>query len=724
MAKKVEIEIDVKDNGKVKGLGQEIRELTKQLRQTPEGTKEWGQIYNKIDDLKDKLASSKKVSMDWIDTLEEAGGPLGMLGGALNKVKVATQSWGAALKATGIGLIVSLIGTLVAAFSQTEGSLKKLEPLFIAIQKMLGGIVEAVQPLIDGFVELAMDVMPYVTKAFNTVFSAVTAVFQSLGKLGGAVVKLIKGDFAGAWEDAKASVTSFGDNYNKASERFIDGSNKMTKIEKENLEKQEEARKKAEEARKAALEKRLKEMDTQDKLDDALMEKEKARALASAQTEQEKLDIEKRFLEEAYVARVRDLKDKMALYKQDSDEWKALQTEKIKLETDFINNIAANKQKQKELTEKKNKELMDAEIQALQLQKAKGLIDEEKYQESIYQIKKKYLTDKKDLIDAEIAYEEYLKEKRKKNAEEERNIRLSVIQNQLNDIDRLNSLKLNDYKQDLARLAEKKQKLDEAEKIELENTELTEYEKTQIKQKYADKRKEITQQEIDTERAYKEAVIQGITQTLDSLASVTSAVASLYDEEAKTSKSAFEKRKSLQIATAVMSAASGIIQILTQPSTLPSPFDWITKGINVAALIVATTANINKIKSTKFEGAGGGGGEQPQANGLGRGYAEGGLLEGPRHAQGGVMINAEGGEAVMTRGAVSMFGPLLSQLNQIGGGRSFTKGASGLALPDSPKTAYPTDFRPETQIIKTYVVEGELTSAQQKQARLKDLSTI
>ena len=33
---------------------------------------------------------------------------LGALGGALNKAKVATQSFGAALKATGIGLIVSL----------------------------------------------------------------------------------------------------------------------------------------------------------------------------------------------------------------------------------------------------------------------------------------------------------------------------------------------------------------------------------------------------------------------------------------------------------------------------------------------------------------------------------------------------------------------------------------------------------------------------------------
>ena len=37
-----------------------------------------------------------------------------------------------------------------------------------------------------------------------------------------------------------------------------------------------------------------------------------------------------------------------------------------------------------------------------------------------------------------------------------------------------------------------------------------------------------------------------------------------------------------------MSAASGIIQILTQPSTLPSPFDVIVKVANAAAVAIST----------------------------------------------------------------------------------------------------------------------------------------
>ena len=71
-------------------------------------------------------------------------------------------------------------------------------------------------------------------------------------------------------------------------------------------------------------------------------------------------------------------------------------------------------------------------------------------------------------------------------------------------------------------------------------------------------------------------------------------------------KNKFNKRKKLQKATALLSAASGLIQILTQPSLLPSPFDWIVKGANAVALGIATGVNIRKIDQTTFGGSGGG----------------------------------------------------------------------------------------------------------------------
>jgi hypothetical protein len=138
--------------------------------------------------------------------------------------------------------------------------MKKFEPLLIAFEQILGGIFEALQPLIDGFIELAIDVMPYVTKAFKVVYSAVTAVFQSIGKIGSAIVKLFKGDFKGAWEDAKSSVTGFSDNYEAAVERFEKGQKRMTKTQKANLKEQKKDRDEAAEEAKRQREEELKEL--------------------------------------------------------------------------------------------------------------------------------------------------------------------------------------------------------------------------------------------------------------------------------------------------------------------------------------------------------------------------------------------------------------------------------------------------------------------------------
>ena len=259
--------------------------------------------------------------------------------------------------------------------------------------------------------------------------------------------------------------------------------------------------------------------------------------------------------------------------------------------------------------------------------------------------------------------------------------------------------------------------LNAAEQRELADTTLTEEQKTIIKEKYVQARKKLAEQEFAANAAV-------VSQTLDAVAKVTGAIASSYDEEAKTSKDAFEKRKKLQIATALMSAASGVIQILTQPSTLPSPFDWIVKGINAAALAISTGVQISNIKKTQFEGGSAAGGSTSGASAanLGRNYEDGGMINGPRHAQGGVMIEAEGGEAVMTRGAVTMFAPLLSAMNQMGGGTAFTTNLNA-GLPDAPQVSTPS-INQSPMIMKTYVVEGELTNAQQRQARLKDLSTL
>ena len=164
-----------------------------------------------------------------------------MLGGALNKAKIATQSWGAALKATGIGLVVAAVGMLVNAFSQSETSMKKLEPLFEALDKTMGGILEVAQPMIDMFIELAIKAMPYVTKALGMFYSALAGLFTYIKTMATGVGKVWKGIFTLDWstivEGVKEMGSSFGktaETYTAAMDRFDKGYANTTRKEKKN----------------------------------------------------------------------------------------------------------------------------------------------------------------------------------------------------------------------------------------------------------------------------------------------------------------------------------------------------------------------------------------------------------------------------------------------------------------------------------------------------------
>ncbi|MFY8166689.1 MAG: hypothetical protein ACOVJ8_08865 [Sediminibacterium sp.] len=253
-----------------------LKQLKRELKNVAVGSEEFKIIYNQIDDLEDKLKSAKNVSSDWVDSLESAGGPLGMLGASINKAKVATQSFGGALKATGIGLVVALLAGLAGAFANNEGAMKKLQPLLDGVSKLFQGVFRAVEPVFNTLVDLAISALPMVQKAFGSVYSVVTATLQSFGAIGSAIGKLMDGDFKGAWNSAKSSVSDFGKNYDASLKRFESGAKELTKTEKEQSDKRAEERKAAQEKRQEEeqklkdkqAEERAKELEEQKAFDD------------------------------------------------------------------------------------------------------------------------------------------------------------------------------------------------------------------------------------------------------------------------------------------------------------------------------------------------------------------------------------------------------------------------------------------------------------------------
>lgn len=659
---------------KFKSLRAQIRETTVALQQLAdqgkEGSKEFKELSNQLDDLQDQQEKVAFQSAQIEDKLAALPGPIGQIGQSFQSAKQSIDTFGKGITvALGVvGLIVSAFFALKESLSRTEEGQKKLTQITEAFTKIMNGLFAIIEPIAMLLADLVIQflsndkVLKVLSKTFATfaaivkgsftivkelatfvgnnlvnVFKTAAGIIGGFGKVLGGVFTFdldkIKEGLSEVGKTVTTGVSNFVNNvkdrykgikdgvveaFDGAEVQFAKGTKRLTELEKKNAAEKkkadEEAAKKAEEARKAALEAKLKDLETEDKLDEARLNKMKEIALAEAKTEEEKLAVEQAFLTKSYNLRRKDIEDKQSLYGTNTNEYKAYQAELINLEATYVKD-SANLRKQKEENDKKALE--------------KLLSDAQSFNDKIAQIGLDALKD--ETLKAEVAREQKRnkdKEALMKDAEflkltvEEQNGFLRQLevgfQNDIAKIREEARVKENEKKvkalDDELRLLEltgqslladtkayfenRAAVLDAAELKELAKLDLTEREKLAIKEKYSKLRQQLDDDEIASYGRIASA-------TIDALGKVTSALASSYDEDAKNSKQAFETRKKLQRATAIMSAASGIIQILTQPSTLPSPFDWIVKGINAAALGIATAVQLKNINNTQFEGGGG-----------------------------------------------------------------------------------------------------------------------
>lgn len=301
--KKVTVEVDIETN--VEPSIAQLKELKKQLKSAAAGSDDFKRLANEIDDLEDKIKGARKGSADWVDTLANAGGPLGMVGRGINSMKVAFSSFNTALKASIIGLIVSALAGLVAAFSSNESAMKKLQPLMIGFEKILGGIFRAFEPLLDIFIEMVEVVLPPLTKGIGIYYSVLYGLFTLIKDVGVGVGKTLKGIFTFDWDSITEGVSQVAGSIGNAVKagdaaykRFDAGTKEQTKTQKANAaERQknaEEAAKKAEELRKQQLDALKADLDAKIALE-----------TNSEDTSREKL---KKLLDERYKAEIADKK--------------------------------------------------------------------------------------------------------------------------------------------------------------------------------------------------------------------------------------------------------------------------------------------------------------------------------------------------------------------------------------------------------------------------------
>lgn len=639
-----------------------------------EGSAEFQKLRTQLDDLNDAQERVSFQAGQFDDQLASLPGPLGAVGQGIQSFNEGLNRFSTSFKlAIGVvGLIVAAFAALKESLSRTEEGQKKLTQISEAFTKILNGIFAIIEPIAMALADLAVQFLSNdkVLSVLSKTFAGFAAIVKGTITTVVEIAKFIGNNFINAFKTASGVIGGFGkilkgaftfdldmikkglsevgttvsnsfdsfttnvkDRYNGikdgvseafsgAEANFKTGAKRLTELEKKNAEeakkKREEAAKAAEEARQKALQERLKYLESIDKLDEAELDKQKQNALVLAKSEEEILRIEEDFARRSFEIRKKDLEDKRKLYPQNSIEYRNYTTELIKLDTEYTKVQFDNSKKRRELLEKEldavgtyndklfeigNIALKDETIRAEAARTQKFNKDKEALQKSFDLVK----ADASERASVLRLLEQGLQNDLEKIREDARKKENEKLLKEYDD--RLKLLQVvNDglIEGTRAYFDNRALVLNEAEARELAVLDLTEAQKTAIKEKYVKLRKQLDEDEVASYG-------RGAAATISAIGSVLSAVASSYDEEAKTSKEAFEKRKKLQKATAIMSAASGIIQILTQPSALISPFDFIVKGINAAALAVSTAVQIRQIDNTQFEGGGSSSTAKPSA---------------------------------------------------------------------------------------------------------------
>lgn len=201
------------------------------------------------------------------------------------------------------------------------------------------------------------------------------------------------------------------------------------------------------------------------------------------------------------------------------------------------------------------------------------------------------------------------KENLKKKLEDERALRAGELQTRIELLNKENAAIEFDFEQDLERLAEKRELLKEQEAIELSNTELTEFQKFEIKKKYADARNEVTKSEVETERAAQQAKIDLNNRYLE-----------LAGQFGGILQQIAGKNKALAIAGVVVEQAASIGRIISNtgvanakavaasPLTAGQPFvaiNSISAGLSIASSVAAGLKAVQQINAAQPGGGGG-----------------------------------------------------------------------------------------------------------------------
>lgn len=210
----------------------------------------------------------------------------------------------------------------------------------------------------------------------------------------------------------------------------------------------------------------------------------------------------------------------------------------------------------------------------------------------------------------------------------------------------------------------------------------------------------------------RDALLRGIEVEKEREAELTKRKIALQEQlEAEERKQA-QRRKEAAIAQALINGALAVTNIWAN-SAIPYPAQAIYGAVQTAAQVGITAFQVGAIQAQQF--------------------ADGDILQGNSHAQGGIPFTlngvpgfeAEGGEAIINKRSVQMYKPLLSAINEAGGGKKFQQGAVLGANFDLMNQGIGISSNQINELInkQVFVSVSEINNVQERQARVVERSS-
>ena len=196
----------------------------------------------------------------------------------------------------------------------------------------------------------------------------------------------------------------------------------------------------------------------------------------------------------------------------------------------------------------------------------------------------------------------------------------------------------NTLEQERIRLEQAQYMRDNARQKEGETIEAFNARRLQLEKDYQDAKEALTNKEIEVQQVKFEA-----------LESIAGGISKVFAAMGESDKEFAQVSKVLALAEIAINTGKAIAAGVAQAQSVPFPANIAAIATTVATILANIATAISTVKSAKF--------------------AKGGLIQGPgTGTSDSIHAQVSNGESIMTASATALFSPLLSALNQLGGG--------------------------------------------------------